>query len=86
MAEHISVIIIDPDQSSRRLAKELFKKIPNAKITAEAIDLGRGYELVTKHEPTIVILDLFPSLENALKLSEELTRNFPDTTVVVTSS
>ncbi len=86
MAEHISVIVIDQDESSRRLAKELFKKIPNAKITAEAIDLGRGYELVKKHEPTIVILDLFPSLEHALKLSEELTRNFPDTTVVVTSS
>ncbi len=86
MAEKISVVIIDADEHSRRFIKELLKKIQRVKVAAEATNLARAYEVVKKNKPTIVILDLFPEEDGALKLAEKITQNFPKITLFVTSS
>ena len=86
MAEQISVVMIDPEESSRRLMKELLQKIHRVKIAAEAEELARGYELVKKHKPAVVILDLFSGEEQALKVAEKITQNFPHTTLFATAS
>lgn len=74
MAEKISVVIIDADENSRRFIKELLKKIQRVKVAAEATNLARAYEVVKKNKPTIVILDLFPEEDRALKLAEKITQ------------
>jgi len=86
MAEQISVVIIDADEESRQSTKILLKEMQQVKIVAEAIDLSRGYDSVKANQPTIVILDLFPTVDHALKLAARITQNFPQTTLFVASS
>lgn len=86
MADLITIGIIDNDENSRRFMKAMLSEIPWVKIEAEANDLNRGYELIRKIQPSIVILDLSPSMDQALLLAEKICQNLPKTTLFVTSA
>ena len=86
MEDQLSMVVIDENAASRKFVVETFANIPQIKITGEASDLGRGYDLVRQTKPAIVMIDLFPSMDLALKLAEKTVQNFPQTTIFVTSN
>ena len=83
--EKISVVVIDPDEKSRQSLKALLKGVQRVKIAAEISDLARGFEKIGELKPNIVILDLSPNAEQALKMAERITQSFPQLTLFVTS-
>jgi pilus assembly protein CpaE len=86
MADLITIGIIDSDENSRRFLKTMLSEIPWVKIETEANDLNRGYELIRKIQPSIVILDLGSNVDHALVLAEKISQNLPKTTLFVTSA
>ena len=84
-AEKISVVVIDPDDKSRQSLKTLLKGVQRVKIAAETSDLNRGFEKIGELKPNIVMLDLSPNAEQALKMAERITQSFPHSTLFVTS-
>jgi pilus assembly protein CpaE len=84
MSDQVTVVMIDADDNSRRYMKAMLSEIPWIKVSAEATELNRGYELVRQYQPTIVILDLFPSVDHGLKLAEKITQNIPKSILIVT--
>lgn len=86
MAEKINVIIIDTDENSRRFIKEQLKNLQQIKVTAEGMDFSKAYDLVKKNKPTVLILDLYPNIDHALKVAEKITHSFPQITLFVTST
>ncbi len=85
MTELVHLVIVDFDEDARRYLRETLKAIETVRIEAEAADLGRVHDMVEKHKPDIVILDLFPSPDHALKLAERLSRSFPQIMLIITS-
>ncbi len=85
MAEKIGIALIDADENTRRFVKELVRESEAVRVVAEAADLGRGYDLARQHRPEIVILDLYPSVESALRLAERIVQKRPQTMIFATS-
>jgi pilus assembly protein CpaE len=85
MTELVHLVIVDSDEDARRYIREALKAIEPVRVEAEAADLGRVHDLVAQHKPDIVILDLFPSPDHALKLAERLSHSFPQIMLIVTS-
>lgn len=83
MVEEISVVIIDSDAETRDSLKEMLRKVANTTVKGEAVDAGDGYELVREIKPHVVILDV--SIDPSLKLAENISHNFPQTLLLVTS-
>jgi len=86
MTENIRVVIIDADDDSHRVTKDLLKEIPRVTVAGESLDPSRGYDLVRQVKPTVVILNLYPAIDQALRLAEKITHNTPHVTLFVTSS
>jgi pilus assembly protein CpaE len=86
MTDQCSVVIIDPDENSRRFIKTMLGDIPWVKSSIEAVDFTRGHEQVKQHQPTIVILNISSASEQALKLAEKISQTLPRTTLFVTST
>lgn len=85
MTSKLSVIIIDSDENSRNLLKTRFTKTQKVKIAGETSDLSKGYALVKKINPNIIVLDISKRELEALKLAKKITQHFPDTTIFVTA-
>lgn len=86
MTNKIEIILIDKDENSRKLIKDLLKNQQQITVTAEVDDPATGYELVKEHNPHIVILDLFVPETESLKLASRISHDFPQTTLMVTSA
>lgn len=85
MTELVHLVIVDSDEGARRYIRETLKEIAPVRVEAEAADLGRVQDMVTQHQPDIVILDLYPSPDHALKLAERLSHSFPQVMLIITS-
>ncbi len=85
MTDQITVVIIDKDENSRKHLKTLLSEVPWVKIVSETADLNRGYEVIRQNKPSIVVLDLYPIVEQALELAEKISQNMPRTTIFMTS-
>ncbi len=82
----ISVVIIDTDLNSLENIKTHLKKTEGLTVEGEACQLLEGYEMLRQKKPAVVIMELAPSLDEALTIVERITHNFPQTSVFVTSS
>jgi pilus assembly protein CpaE len=83
--ENIRVFIIDADESSHRVTKGLLKDIPRVSLVGETMDPSQGYDMVRQAKPAVIILNLYPAVDQVLRLAEKITHNFPHTTLFVTS-
>lgn len=86
MSTGISVIIIDSDLNSLETIKTHLRKIEGVTVEGEACQLLEGYELIRQKKPAVAIMELAPSLDEALTIIERITHNFPQTSVFVTST
>jgi len=84
MAKEIDVIIIDENENSRKFVKEILNSINGLDIK-DAGDFDNGLKLIKQVNPDITILNLFPSVENSLKLAQKITRTYPETILFATA-
>jgi pilus assembly protein CpaE len=86
MAEDVTVVVIDADDSSRGITKNLLTDISWVSIAGESKDPPKALELVRQVRPEVVVLNLYPDVDDLLKLAEKMTHTLPHTTLFVTSS
>lgn len=86
MTEQITTLIIDGDDGSRQFLKTLLRETRWIHLVAESGNLDRGYDLARQHKPAVVILNLTPVIDHALKVAQKITQNLPQTTLVITSA
>ena len=84
--ESIKIVIIDPNEKSNHLLQKIVQEMGGCEVMTENEDLNRGYTLVKNQQPDIVILNLFPAEEPALKLAKKLTTSLPECTLFITSA
>lgn len=86
MIDRLSVVLIDENSDSLHLAKSQLSEIQWVDVVAEATDLKTGYELVKTRKPSLALINLLPSPDQALKTVEKITLNIPKTALLVTST
>ena len=86
MTESITVFIVDADDTSHRVAKSLLTEIQWVTIAGESTDPSRAFASVRQVKPAVVILNLYPNVDDLLGLAEMINHSLPGTTLFVTSS
>jgi pilus assembly protein CpaE len=85
MNNQISLVLIDPDESSRNALKVALAEIVDVKVLGEESDLSRGMALLKKSSADVVVLSLFPQEESALKCAERISQELPECSLFVTA-
>jgi pilus assembly protein CpaE len=86
MTEGITVFLIDADDTSHRAAKNLLTDIQWITIAGESMDPSLALGSVRQVKPAVVIVNLYPAVDELLGLAEKITHSLPDTTLFVTSA
>lgn len=80
-----SVLLADDHGLVRAGIRSLLENIGNVEVVAETGDGRQVLRLVKEHQPHIVLLDIaMPSL-NGLEAAARITKDFPDTAVIMLS-
>jgi pilus assembly protein CpaE len=82
----ISVVVIDPEQGSRKEIEKLLKDIDHVTLAGVAEDMASGYEMVVRSKPMVVIMEIDTDPEQAFDLIGQITKNYPGTCVFATSA
>ncbi|HEX9934589.1 MAG TPA: AAA family ATPase [bacterium] len=80
-----AVVVIDLDENSNRTLTAILQELPGIEVTASARDFETGVSLIRKLSPELVILNLYPSDEEALEFAKKITQLFPETTLFITA-
>ncbi|WAC40087.1 LytR/AlgR family response regulator transcription factor [Pedobacter sp. SL55] len=70
-------IIIEDEQLARQRLKRLLANYPEVDIVAEAENGQHGLELIDRHEPDLVFLDIEMPLLNGFEMLAKLNKNVP---------
>jgi two-component system, OmpR family, response regulator VanR len=85
MPQEVKIIIIDDDPNFREMAKVILES-QNYQVL-EAEDGAIGLDLIKKHNPTFVLLDLLmDEVDTGVRLADEIARNYPKLPIVIVSS
>lgn len=79
------VLLADDHALVRAGFRSLLEKIRFVKVVAEAKDGREAVELVRKHRPDVVLIDIAMPKLNGLEASARVTKEFPKTKVIVLS-
>lgn len=79
------ILVVDLDNASQSGFKSILQNIPGVKLIFESKELNRVYAAVQKDSPHIILLNLQPKVEDALKLSEKISINFPQVKIFATA-
>ncbi|MEE4178721.1 MAG: response regulator transcription factor [Bacteroides sp.] len=84
--EKINVLVIDDHDLIILACRQVFSKIPDMKLIGVAKDGDEGYRKIVDLKPDVVIIDISIPGINGIELTRKLTREYPDTKVVLHSS
>jgi len=68
----ISTIIVDDERLAREGLKGMLKEFTDIQIVAEAADVDEALELIDRHKPQLLFLDINMPEKNGFDLLEEL--------------
>ncbi|MDI9308699.1 MAG: LytTR family DNA-binding domain-containing protein [Limnohabitans sp.] len=68
----IQTIIVEDSRLARNELKELIKDYPEIEVIAEAENVDKAYELITKHKPDLIFLDINMPEKDGFELLEML--------------
>ena len=83
MKNQHTIIFIDPDGMSRQKLKKEIEKSSAVRLVGETDNLTDGFQLINKHRPEIVFLDIDYSVDHALASAEKITQNFPEVAFLI---
>lgn len=82
----ISVLIVDDEQLVRQALQVLLKDIPEIKVIAQAETGQDAIAKVREWKPNIILLDLHLPDISGLHISQRITRQFPETKIIIITS
>lgn len=82
----ITLVIVDDNPGIRTLLGALARRDDRLDVVAEAEDGRHAIEVVTEHQPDIVILDVMMPVMDGLEAIPEIIAASPDTRVVMYSA
>jgi len=85
MAEKLSVVVVDSDESVRKTLRSQLDQIENVTLASEVKEIDQGFEAVKTIKPDILILELPKDSDKTLEGIERIKLGFPETTIFVSS-
>ena len=85
MPKQNKIVLIDLDTHSSQRIQVILEELPGIKVYPENRDLTAGINLIRKMEPTIIILNLYPSEEQTLLTAQKICQKFPDAILFITA-
>lgn len=81
----ISILLADDHRMVRGGFRSLLEKIPSVEVVAEANDGREALELIKKHRPQIILMDIAMPNLNGLEATLRIKKEFPGTKVIIFS-
>ncbi|HMJ24823.1 MAG TPA: response regulator transcription factor [Pyrinomonadaceae bacterium] len=81
----IRVLLADDHKLVRAGIRSLLERVPELEVVAEASDGKEALQLVEKHQPQVVLMDLSMPELNGLEATRHLTKAFPNVQVIILS-
>ena len=81
----ISVLIVDDDESYRRLLRSMLEREEDFQVLAEASDVGEALELLDQVNPDLIIMDVQMPTMDGLEGTKVILGHHPSTRVVLVS-
>ena len=83
--KRIRVLLADDHKLVRAGIRSLLERVPELEVVAEASDGKEALQLVEKHQPQVVLMDLSMPELNGLEATRHLTKAFPNVQVIILS-
>ncbi|MCL4551511.1 MAG: response regulator transcription factor [Bacteroidetes bacterium] len=83
--EEIKIILADDHNIVRAGLRALLDKIPGMKVIAEASDGRETLNLIRKHKPDIVLMDIAMPELNGLEVTQIVSKEFPEIGIIILS-
>ena len=81
----LKVLLVDDHPITRQGLKALVNQQLNLEVCDEADNAARAFELVSKHQPNLVIVDVSLMTTNGIELTKNLTALAPNVLILVVS-
>jgi two-component system, NarL family, response regulator DegU len=81
--EAIRVIVVDDHDLFREGLRQLLETAPAIEIVGEACDGQEAIQLVSSHQPDVVLMDINMPRMDGIRATEYIVKHFPGTNVVV---
>jgi DNA-binding NarL/FixJ family response regulator len=81
----IRIILADDHTLVRAGMRALLEKLPHVEVVGEAGDGREALQLVKRHRPDVVLMDISMPGLNGLEASQRMTVEFPDARVIILS-
>ncbi len=81
----IRVMLADDHALVRAGIRVLLQKLPDVQVVAEAENGAEALELVAKHHPQIVLMDITMPEMSGLEATARITQEYPDIRVIILS-
>jgi DNA-binding NarL/FixJ family response regulator len=83
--DKIRILLADDHTLVRAGIRSLLEKMPAVEVVAEAADGRTALELIRKHSPSLVLMDIAMRELNGLQATERIARQFPAVRVIILS-
>lgn len=81
--ESIRIVVADDHDLFREGLRQLLETVPMIEIVGEACDGQEAIQLVARHEPDVVLMDINMPRLDGIRATEFIVKNYPNTNVVV---
>lgn len=81
----VNILVIDLDKASSQSLKAIFEGFPDTKVEFETDDFQEGLAKIERTEASIVLLNLSPFEDQALRIAKTITEKYPGVVLFVTA-
>jgi pilus assembly protein CpaE len=76
------ILLLDTDEASAKHIRAILESLGEVDIIHEGKEFTKFLSLIQNYESDIVILNLYPSIEDSIKLAKQITGMFPDVNLI----
>ena len=76
------ILLLDTNEASAKHIKAILDSLGEVDIIHEGKEFSKFLSLIQNYESDIVILNLYPSIEESIKLAKQITRMFPEVNLI----
>ena len=85
-AMHLRILLVDDHEIVRLGLKALLSRYPHFEVVAEARDAQEAIDMLLRHEPDIVVMDIRLPGRNGIEATQDILEIRPQTKVIVLTS
>lgn len=83
---HLRILLVDDHEIVRLGLKALLSRYPHFEVVAEARDAQEAIDMLLRHEPDIVVMDIRLPGKNGIEATQDILEIRPQTKVIVLTS